>query len=188
MPRKTRLKVYRTAIGFHDAYVAAPSQKAALEAWKAETNLFAMGAAEMVSDPELTSEALAAPGTVIRKPRGTTAEHLAAAEPVKSQTARRRAETPEPPGKKSPATKPVRLPKPKPRPSRKRLEEAEKALGEHQAQVEAALAEIRLRELRLGREREALQRKHAQRADQLKFRLDRARTEYEAALNAQGRD
>ena len=28
-----KLKVYRTPIGFHDAYVAAPSQKAALDAW-----------------------------------------------------------------------------------------------------------------------------------------------------------
>ena len=27
--RATKLKVYRTPIGFHDAYVAAPSQKAA---------------------------------------------------------------------------------------------------------------------------------------------------------------
>lgn len=33
MPRKQKLKVYRTPIGFHDAYVAAPSQKAALKAW-----------------------------------------------------------------------------------------------------------------------------------------------------------
>lgn len=36
--RNRKLKVYRTPIGFHDAYVAAPSQKAALEAWGVETN------------------------------------------------------------------------------------------------------------------------------------------------------
>jgi hypothetical protein len=35
MPRAAKLKVFRTPIGFHDAYVAAPSQKAALEAWEA---------------------------------------------------------------------------------------------------------------------------------------------------------
>jgi hypothetical protein len=29
MPRVAKLKVFRTPIGFHDAYVAAPSQKAA---------------------------------------------------------------------------------------------------------------------------------------------------------------
>ena len=38
--RKPKLKVYSTPIGFHDALVAAPSQKAALEAWGAGTNLF----------------------------------------------------------------------------------------------------------------------------------------------------
>ena len=34
MPRK--LKVFRTPTGFHDAYVAAPSRKAALEALRAQ--------------------------------------------------------------------------------------------------------------------------------------------------------
>ena len=33
MARKQKLNVYRTPIGFHDAYVAAPSQHAALLAW-----------------------------------------------------------------------------------------------------------------------------------------------------------
>jgi hypothetical protein len=33
MPRKQ--KVFRTSTGFHDAYVAAPSRKKALEAWSA---------------------------------------------------------------------------------------------------------------------------------------------------------
>ena len=44
------LKVYRTPIGFHDAYVAAPSQKAALAAWGADANLFARGSAEQVTE------------------------------------------------------------------------------------------------------------------------------------------
>src|SRR5215203_4625 len=73
-----KLKVFRTPIGFHDAYVAAPSQKAALEAWGAGTNLFAAGAAELVTDPELTKEPLARPGEVIRKVRGSTDEHVRA--------------------------------------------------------------------------------------------------------------
>src|SRR3546814_12633677 len=66
------------SIGFHDAYVAAPSQKAALEAWGADANLFARGVAEVVTDPALTAEPLAHPGTVIKRPRGSMAEHLAA--------------------------------------------------------------------------------------------------------------
>ena len=63
--RKQKLKVFRTPIGFHDAYVAAPSQKAALEAWGADGNLFAQGIAEQVTDQKLMDEQLASPGEVI---------------------------------------------------------------------------------------------------------------------------
>jgi colicin import membrane protein len=38
MPRK--LKVYQTSLGFFDLAIAAPSMKAALEAWGAGSNLF----------------------------------------------------------------------------------------------------------------------------------------------------
>lgn len=40
-----KLKVFCTPIGFHDAYVAAPSQKAALEVWDtdAKANVPATG-------------------------------------------------------------------------------------------------------------------------------------------------
>ena len=76
MPRRSKLKVFRTAIGFHDAYVAAPSQKAALEAWGSDGNLFATGAAERVDDPALAREPLAQPGVVIRRPRGTMARSI----------------------------------------------------------------------------------------------------------------
>ena len=61
-PRKSKLKVFRTPIGFHDAYVAAPSQKAALEAWGSDSNLFAAGAAELVTDAALTPGAARAAG------------------------------------------------------------------------------------------------------------------------------
>ena len=85
--RKQKLKVYSTPIGFHDALVAAPSQKAALEAWGADTNLFSQGAgtnlfsqgaAHVVTDPKLTKEPLGKPGKVVKVPRGTRREHLAA--------------------------------------------------------------------------------------------------------------
>jgi hypothetical protein len=45
--RTQKLKVYRTPIGFHDAYVAAPSKKAALEASGSDANLFVRGIAEL---------------------------------------------------------------------------------------------------------------------------------------------
>ncbi|HET9811629.1 MAG TPA: hypothetical protein VFP53_08035 [Sphingomicrobium sp.] len=76
--RGQKMNVYRTPVGFHDAYVAAPSQKAALEAWGAETNLFSQGAAEQVTDPELIREPLRNPGKVVKVPRGTKREHLEA--------------------------------------------------------------------------------------------------------------
>ena len=76
--RAAKLKVFRTPIGFHDAYVAAASQKAALEAWGADSNLFAQGIAEVVTDPALAKEVLASPGTVIKRARGSTGEHLQA--------------------------------------------------------------------------------------------------------------
>jgi hypothetical protein len=73
-----KLKVYRTPIGFHDAYVAAPNQKAALKAWGADADLFARGVAELVTDESLTREPLENPGEVIRRRRGSDAENMAA--------------------------------------------------------------------------------------------------------------
>ena len=84
MPRQ--LKVFRTMTGFHDAYVAAPSRAAALRAWGATTDLFAMDAAEQVTDPKLTAEPLAKPGEVIKQLRGSDEEHLAAAGPYEGQS------------------------------------------------------------------------------------------------------
>jgi hypothetical protein len=52
-----KLKVYRTPTGFYDAYVAAPSQKAALEAWGVDRNLFAMAKAEIVTETRRRSAA-----------------------------------------------------------------------------------------------------------------------------------
>ena len=73
-----KLKVYCTSIGFHDAYVAAPSQKAALEAWGSSADLFARKQAQAVDDPALMAEPMARPGEVIKRLRGSTEEHLAA--------------------------------------------------------------------------------------------------------------
>ncbi len=86
-PRKAKLKVFRTPIGFDDAYVAAASRKAALAAWGSGTDLFSAGAAEVVTDPALMKEALARPGEVIRKARGSAAEHVRALGKVKKKEA-----------------------------------------------------------------------------------------------------
>ena len=78
MAKGKKLKVFRTPIGFHDAYVAAPSMKAALEAWGSGTNLFTQGAAELVTDPKLTKAPLARPGEVVRVLRGSEGEQIRA--------------------------------------------------------------------------------------------------------------
>ncbi len=117
MPRK--LKVFRTMAGFHDAYVAAPSRAAALRAWGATTDLFAMDAAEEATDAKLMEAALAEPGVVIRKSRASDAEHVAAAGPDAKTTTK---------------VKAVRAAKPQPRPSRTNLEKAEQQLERAEAE------------------------------------------------------
>jgi hypothetical protein len=88
MARAQKLKVYRTVAGFNDAYVAATSQKAALEAWGSVRDLFARGIAELVTDPALTAAPLASPGVVVKHSRGTTAEQIKAMPSPELRTAR----------------------------------------------------------------------------------------------------
>ena len=69
MPRK--LKVYQTSQGFYDLAIAAPSMKAALEAWGANNNLFHQGFAKEWNDNEVIAAAMARPGIVLRRPVGS---------------------------------------------------------------------------------------------------------------------
>ena len=142
MPAK--LKVFRTTIGFHDAYVAAPSRAAALRAWGSSTDLFGMGAAEQVTDEKLMAPALARPGEVVKLSRGSAAEQIDAAGQGTKPKKRPKVER---------GTASAPAPKPQPRPSRSRLEDAEKLLEQaeanHAAQQEAfehEIAAIRKRE------------------------------------------
>jgi len=72
-----KLKVFHTHIGFDDMIVAAPSQKAALEAWGAGPHLFAQGFAEMTAEPALVKAALSQPGIVLRRQYGTKGKFTA---------------------------------------------------------------------------------------------------------------
>jgi hypothetical protein len=65
------LRVYRTHLGFYDAIVAAPSQKAALEAWGVRQNLFQKGMASVVGDDEIIRLARSKPGVVLRRMFGS---------------------------------------------------------------------------------------------------------------------
>lgn len=134
-----KLKVFRTSIGFHDAYVAAPSRAAALRAWGANTDLFAVGAAELIEEPKLTEAPLAEPGKVVRVSRGTISDHLGSLESSKSESRTGHA------GKASRKAK-----KPPPRPSRAKLDRADARLSleeeAHQQsikQIEQQIAALR---------------------------------------------
>lgn len=70
-PMARKLKTYQTSLGFFDQAIAAPSMKAALEAWGADSNLFHQGAAKESHDPDVIAATLAKPGVVLRRPVGT---------------------------------------------------------------------------------------------------------------------
>ena len=67
-----KLKTYETSLGFFDLAIAAPSMKAALEAWGADSNLFHQGAAKESEDPDVVATTMAAPGVVLKRPVGSS--------------------------------------------------------------------------------------------------------------------
>ena len=66
-----RLKTYQTSSGFFDLAVAAPSMKAAAEAWGSRTNVFKQGFAKEARDPAIIAATMAKPGVVLRRPVGS---------------------------------------------------------------------------------------------------------------------
>ena len=172
MPRK--LKVFRTPIGFHDAYVATPTKKAALEAWGTDANLFARGTAEEVTDPKLTAAPLARPGEVIRVSRGDLAAQLKALGPRKTKSKGAKAE-------KAPAKE--RAPaKRKPPPKRDKVDAAEAALREAQRRHMAQAAELERQREAVDRKLEALRAKQAKELARLERKRDEVRAAYREAL------
>lgn len=70
-PMARKLKTYQTSLGFFDLAIAAPSMKAALEAWGADSNLFHQGAAKESDDPSVVAATMKKPGVVLRRPVGS---------------------------------------------------------------------------------------------------------------------
>ena len=85
-----KLKVFRAHLGFYDTVVAAPSQKAALEAWGARPSEFAKGFADITNDPTAVQCALESPGVVLRRPVGTHGPFLAKPAPISMPKAPRK--------------------------------------------------------------------------------------------------
>ena len=171
MPRK--LKVFRTSTGFHDAYVAAPSRKAALAAWGADADLFARGVAEEVSDPKLTKAALARPGEVIRLSRGDLSAQLKAL-PARKKKVELTTE---------PAKKPRKPAKPRPLPKRDKVDGAEKALSAARARHEGEADKLEAERDAIERRRAALRAKQGQEIAKLERKRDAAREAYREELD-----
>lgn len=167
-----KLKVFRTAAGFHDAYVAATSRKAALAAWGAERDLFARGAAEEVTDPALMEEPLARPGEVIKRSRGSAAEQFAALPADRTKTKRRSA--------KARPSEPAPLHAPKP--SRDALDAAQDALDTAERAWRKEQRELATRQAALDRERRNATERHEQALAELERVRRRAQDDYDAGL------
>ena len=181
-----KLKVYRTPIGFHDAYVAATSQKAALQAWGSDADLFARGIAEVVTDEALFAEPLASPGKVIRKLRGTAEEQLAEKIPERPKASSRHDEDEEraPKRRSAPAKKTAapKKPPPPPRPDRAALDAAEKAVEDVKARQDQEDRDLRKRQEALEKERRELDRAHDEENERLAEDESRARQAYDQAM------
>ena len=176
--KQQKLKVFRTPIGFHDAYVAAPSQKAALEAWGSDTNLFARGSAEQVEDPELMEVPLENPGQVVKVLRGTKEEQLAALakqQPTQSRKSR-----------SSRAAKAEVVPKARkkrpPKPSRTALRKAEEAAGNLEKRQAAEMDKIEQEIAALEKRRSELQRRQERERDKAQEKLESERSDHESAM------
>jgi hypothetical protein len=63
-----KLKTHQTSLGFFEQAIAAPSMKAALEAWGADSNLFHQGAAKESADPEIIAATMK---KVLKRPVGS---------------------------------------------------------------------------------------------------------------------
>jgi type IV secretory pathway VirB10-like protein len=66
-----KLKTFTTSAGFFDLAVAAPSMKAAVEAWGARDSVFRHGFAKVSDDPKIIAATMASPGVVLRRAVGT---------------------------------------------------------------------------------------------------------------------
>ncbi|MPZ34455.1 MAG: cell envelope biogenesis protein TolA [Rhodospirillales bacterium] len=161
------LKTYTTSAGFFDLAVAAPSMKAALEAWGSKNNLFHHGFAKISEDPKIVAATMAHPGVVLRRPVGSSgafSEHA-----------------------KLPADLPVRTPQRAPSRSAKRREPPTEAVDDKTAR-EAARAfekEQKRRQSERRSEEAARQKERARRERAIaaaEAALERARRDHQARL------
>ena len=152
-------KVYWAEIdGLNDWLVAAPNRSEALAALGVHQDLFAQGAAGEETEPAKVAAARARPGTVLRRPKGSTAAFAAPTASADWSAAAPRG--------------PKRFPK---TPDRKALRAAEARLQQIEDQHRQALADLEQDRARLD-----------QRAAGEARRYEAARSEAETALDKAG--
>jgi colicin import membrane protein len=136
-----KLKTFQTSLGFYDLAIAAPSMKAALEAWGAGSNLFHQGVAKETDDPDVVAATMSKPGVILRRPAGSSghfAEHseLPTSDEVEV-------------GRSRPKTKKRQPPKISEKDARKAAQDFEREQKRHEAERRKELAaEARQRERR----------------------------------------
>ena len=144
-----RLKTFQAHLGFFDTIVAAPSQKAALEAWGSRQNLFRDGTAKPATDPDAIAAAMAHPGVVLKRLAGSK-------DPFSEQ--------PPLPKPKGPLRARPRRSKP---PDRSKLDAAERALAQLRRERESMREEFERREKNLRAEHRKREQDVATRQDEL---------------------
>lgn len=139
---KRKLKVFRTRIGFHELAVATGSKAAALRAFGARQDLFALGLAAETDEADIVAVTTAQPDVVLRRPVGSDL-------PFGTEAARPRIADVDPGGvDPPPETRPAARAEPapppkkeKPKPDRTKLTAAEERLAGLEQEEKAAAAE-----------------------------------------------
>ena len=161
-----RLKAFQAHLGFFDTIVAAPSQKAALEAWGSRQNLFRDGTARPASDPAAIAAALAHPGVVLKRLAGSK-------NPFSEQ----------PPLPKASRTHRAGARRKKP-PDRSKLDAAERALTQLKQERDAMRAEFERREKSLRAEQRKREQDVESRQHEIEHELASERKFFQKAVKS----
>jgi|GEM_PF-427161 len=141
MPRK--LKTYQASQGFYDLAIAAPSMKAALEAWGASSNLFHQGFAKEVDDEDVIAATMEKPGVVLQRPVGSSEAFSEHSGLPTLESLGRPARIKEPDKKTKPSPKPTKTGEKQARKPALAFEQERQRREKQRQKEEAAAAKIR---------------------------------------------
>jgi hypothetical protein len=170
------LKVFQAHLGFFDTVVAAPSKKAALEAWGSRQDLFHTGLASVAEDRDAIRSALAQPGLVLKRAAGSKDPFVAEPGLPKVKLGPKKAAPAKP---TPPQREPARKPEP---PDRSELDAAEKAIAVLKEQMKSSEAEFAKRKKELVAEEQEARSKLRARGREVEQRLAVAKQAYARAL------